>query len=332
MQEQLDRYKEENVGFQRQVSELKKEQEDLRAAAASKDAAMTATKGSVSPVEGGRSVVSMVVMEDALEGSVSRTPMKSKSSAGVSAGTPGLVASPNTTTSATTAAADLALVLTAKAVADKQVEALTAQGKKDADEINALKTRATELEAAKATADRSIADLTAVHVPCAAEIASLKQGIAELEAAKVTADRSIADLTAAHAPCGTEIASLKQRITELEAAKVTADRSIADLTRQISGDRDEITRLKQLQQQQQGAIAAADEQKKQAVASLEQALEQAATQATKTSNKLREEKDVALTEWKRASDMVDTLEGALPTPSSTYPLTYPLFHPSIACK
>ena len=69
-----------------------------------------------------------------------------------------------------------------KVTADKQVEALTAQGKKDADEIAALKKRIAEVEAAKVLADRSIADLTAVHVPCATEIASLKKKIAELEA------------------------------------------------------------------------------------------------------------------------------------------------------
>ena len=77
---------------------------------------------------------------------------------------------------------DLSAATTAKAIADKQVEALTAQGKKDADEIAALKKRIAEVEAAKVLADRSIADLTAVHVPCATEIASLKKKIAELEA------------------------------------------------------------------------------------------------------------------------------------------------------
>ena len=232
LHEQLGRYKEEQVVFQRQVSELKREQENLLAAAtaaASKIKTLETTKGNVASTEsGGQSVVTMVVMEDALEGGGdSRMPAKSRASAGVSA------------TNTANTESDLVAATTARALAEKQVETLTAQVKKDADEI----------------------------------------------------------------------AMWKTRVTELETAKVTTDRNIADLTRQISGDRDEITRLQQLQQQQQHALDTADEQKKLAVASLEQALEQAATQATKSLSKLREEKDVALTEWKRASEMVDTLEG-----------------------
>ena len=67
-------------------------------------------------------------------------------------------------------------------------DTLAVQGKKDTDEIAALKKRVAELETAKVTADRSIADLTAAHAPCAAirsasetEVAILKKRVAEAD-------------------------------------------------------------------------------------------------------------------------------------------------------
>ena len=140
----------------------------------------------------------------------------------------------------TTAQTDLALALSAKALADKQVEALTAQGKKDADEIKALKTRAAELEAAKATADRSIADLTAAHAPCAAlkstseaEVAALKKRVADAEAQTkadaVEIDRLKSQLADALKDKGSAVALAAKdaRVAELEASLKKANDSAA---------------------------------------------------------------------------------------------------------
>ena len=94
-------------------------------------------------------------------------------------------------------------------------EALTAQGKRDSDEIAALKRCVAELETAKATADRSIADLTAAHAPCAAF-----RSVSDAEAAAL--NKRVAEGNSQARADAAEIDRLKKQLAEAQEDKGSA--------------------------------------------------------------------------------------------------------------
>ena len=152
---------------------------------------------------------------------------------------------------------------TAKAAVDKQVESLTAQGKKDAleitgqkqklldlsstlkaasDELAVLTKKHTELTSAKAAVDKQVETLTAQGKKDASDIAVLKKQLegttskltvlaAEYQSYKTTSEKTVSDLNASLTKVKEEHA---QHLKECKLAAEKAAKGIADLQSQLA--------------------------------------------------------------------------------------------------